>query len=85
MHNAQTGANFDAIDRVVKIVRELDRYHGFATREREPAEDRRRLPSPASPLALAAPSLGLDVTPEIAAASDEGGAAAHVIPAQAGI
>ena len=62
MHNNQTGANFEAIDRVVKIVRELDRYHGFAAVERQPREDPRRLPPSASPLALAAPSPGLDVT-----------------------
>ena len=27
--NAMSGANLKAVDRVVKIVRELDRYHGF--------------------------------------------------------
>ena len=30
MHTSAAGANFEAVDRVVKIVRELDRYHGFA-------------------------------------------------------
>ena len=30
MHGSEAGANFEAVDRVVKIVRELDRYHGFA-------------------------------------------------------
>jgi hypothetical protein len=30
MHNSAKGANFEAVDRVVRIVRELDRYHGFA-------------------------------------------------------
>jgi DNA-binding CsgD family transcriptional regulator len=30
MHNSATGTNFEAVDRVVWIVRELDRYHGFA-------------------------------------------------------
>src|SRR5215472_9503666 len=29
MHNSATGTNFEAVDRVVRIVRELDRYHGF--------------------------------------------------------
>ena len=63
MHNDQKGANFEAIDRVVKIVRELDRYHGFAA-ERLPREDPRRLTPPgASPLALAPPSAALDATP----------------------
>jgi hypothetical protein len=32
-HAAMSGANLQAVDRVVKIVRELDRYHGFAGRE----------------------------------------------------
>ena len=64
MHNDQKGANFEAIDRVVKIVRELDRYHGFAAQERQPREDPRRLAPPgASPLALAPPSPALDMTP----------------------
>jgi hypothetical protein len=30
MHNSVTAPNFDGVDRVVRIVRELDRYHGFA-------------------------------------------------------
>jgi hypothetical protein len=29
MHTSLSGANFEAVDRVVRIVRELDRYHGF--------------------------------------------------------
>jgi hypothetical protein len=64
MHNNQKGANLAAIDRVVKIVRELDRYHGFAAQERRSREDPRRLPPSASPLALAAPSRGLDAVPD---------------------
>ena len=32
--DAMSGANLQAVDRVVKIVRELDRYHGFAAAER---------------------------------------------------
>src|SRR5271163_1361574 len=32
--DAMSGANFQAVDRVVKIVRELDRYHGFVAAER---------------------------------------------------
>ncbi len=58
MYNSQTGANFSAIDRVVKIVREMDRYHGFVPGAcgAEPT----RLPPPSNanpPLALAAPAL----------------------------
>ena len=30
MHTSTAGTNFEAVDRVVKIVPELDRYHGFA-------------------------------------------------------
>src|SRR5580658_5035528 len=31
---AMSGSNLQAVDRVVKIVRELDRYHGFVAAER---------------------------------------------------
>jgi hypothetical protein len=48
MHTSSMGTNFEAVDRVVKIVRELDRYHGFGPRS-EPA----RAPET---LRLAAPS-----------------------------
>ncbi len=54
MHDSLTGTNFEAVDRVVRIVRELDRYHGFAAVPR-PREEREplRLPSPAeSPIAI---------------------------------
>ena len=34
MHTPAEGTNFEAVDRVVKIVRELDRYHGFAAAPR---------------------------------------------------
>ena len=46
MRNSVTGTNFEAIDRVVRIVRELDRYHGFAAvpRPREEAQPLRLLP-----------------------------------------
>jgi hypothetical protein len=57
MHTTGAGANFEAVDRVVKIVRELDRYHGFAAvpRSREETETH-RLPPPAErPLALEGP------------------------------
>jgi hypothetical protein len=38
--DAMSGANFQAVDRVVKIVRELDRYHGFVAAERWGLPDR---------------------------------------------
>lgn len=69
MHNSVTGTNFEAVDRVIRIVRELDRYHGFAAaprlrEEREPL----RLPPPAeSPIAIG-PAIGETI--QIGAASD---------------
>jgi hypothetical protein len=47
MDTSVSGANFEAIDRVVRIVRELDRYHRFAGVPR-PREElaMRRLPPP---------------------------------------
>jgi hypothetical protein len=57
-YSAMGGGNLEAVDRVVKIVRELDRYHGFAGIERPARTDDRRLPQPAPPpLALAGPDL----------------------------
>ena len=55
---AAEGANFEAVDRVVKIVRELDRYHGFAAVPRSCEEiETHRLPPPVErPLALEGPS-----------------------------
>jgi hypothetical protein len=50
--------NLEAVDRVVRIVRELDRYHGFAAvpRPREEHEARRLPPPVERPLALEGPS-----------------------------
>ena len=61
-YSAMSGANLKAVDRVVRIVRELDRYHGFApsTRTSEP----RKLAA-GRPLALAAPeSSGREMAPQ---------------------
>jgi hypothetical protein len=57
MHTTAAGANFEAVDRVVRIVRELDRYHGFAAvpRPREELEARRLPPPVERPLALEGP------------------------------
>jgi hypothetical protein len=57
MHTESKGTNFEAVDRVVKIVRELDRYHGFAAvpRPHEEAEARRLPPPAEAPLALQSP------------------------------
>ena len=56
MYNQETGADFKAMDHVMKILRELDRYHGFAA----PRRGREAAPAPAAltasaQLALAAP------------------------------
>jgi hypothetical protein len=49
--------NLEAVDRVVKVVRELDRYHGFGS---YPNEQRIVAPRPAEPpLALPGPPAGL--------------------------
>ena len=45
-YSAMSGANLRAVDRVVKIVRELDRYHGFVAAERR-LPDALRLEAPA--------------------------------------
>jgi len=57
MSSTMTGPNFEAVDRVVKIVRELDRYHGFAAAPRPREEPvTRLLPPPAeSPIAVSLP------------------------------
>ena len=54
-YNAMSGANLEAVDRVVKIVRELDRYHGFAA-EASPLRKPRLAPPSSTPLALQAPA-----------------------------
>jgi hypothetical protein len=55
-YSAMGGGNFQAVDRVVKIVRELDRYHGFERTAPAAHVEQPRLEAPAPPpLALAAP------------------------------
>jgi hypothetical protein len=55
-YNAMGGGNLGAVDRVVKIVREMDRYHGFAPRQMRWPPDAERLAPPApTRLALEAP------------------------------
>jgi hypothetical protein len=57
MHTSVSGANFEAVDRVARIARELDRYHGYAAvpRPREELETRRLPPPVERQLALEAP------------------------------
>jgi hypothetical protein len=55
-YSAMSNGNLHAVDRVVKIVREFDRYHGFGS---YPNEQRLAAPSPAAPpLALPGPPAG---------------------------
>jgi len=56
-YSAMSGANLKAVDRVVRIVRELDRYHGFETSAPSAKPKPRRL-APQRPLALAGPESG---------------------------
>ncbi len=56
-YNAMSGANLEAVDRVVKIVRELDRYQGFTAAGVAPTPGPSRLAPPSTtPLALQAPA-----------------------------
>ena len=55
-YGAMSGGNLQAVDRVVKIVRELDRYHGLVAAERRSFASEPRLEASAqTPLALAGP------------------------------
>jgi hypothetical protein len=57
MRTAKEETNFEAVDRVVRIVRELDRYHGFAAVPRPREEhEARQFPPLERPLALEGPS-----------------------------
>ena len=57
-YNAMSGDNLEAIDRVVKIVRELDRYHGFTVANQAQGIRPPRLPPPSpAPLLLDAPDV----------------------------
>ena len=55
-YTAMSGANLQAVDRVVRIVRELDRYHGFEPRP--PTKPKPRKLAARRPLALAGPESG---------------------------
>jgi hypothetical protein len=56
-YSAMSGGNLQAVDRMVKIVRELDRYHGLcvAGERRSSASEPRLEASAQTPFALAAP------------------------------
>jgi hypothetical protein len=51
-YSAMSGDNLQAVDRVVKIVRELDRYHGYASSARRSRADALNLEAPAPPRRL---------------------------------
>jgi hypothetical protein len=55
LHDPKEGTNFEAVDRVVRIVRELDRYHGFAAVPRPREETAAHPPPVERPLALEGP------------------------------
>ena len=56
-HTAMMEGNLQALDRVLRIVGELDRYHGFSGAQAEPAAGATRaLAAPAPALALPAPA-----------------------------
>ncbi len=56
-HGSMAGGNLKAVDRVVRIVSEMDRYHGFFPRRaRAPGSLRRQALQPPEPIALAPPS-----------------------------
>ncbi len=56
-HTAMMEGNLQALDRVLRIVGELDRYHGFSGAPTEPAAGATRaLAAPAPALALPAPA-----------------------------
>ncbi len=58
MYNPETGANFKAIDSVARLVREMDRYHGFTPGRPRANPDPARLAAASEPpLALAPPAL----------------------------
>ncbi len=55
-NGSMAGGNLTAVDRVVRIVSEMDRYHGFFPRRARAPVRRRRLAPPAQePPALAPP------------------------------
>jgi hypothetical protein len=55
-YSAMGGANLKAVDRVVRIARELDHYHGLSPRDvPADAEEPKLAPPPEKPLALEAP------------------------------
>ena len=64
-YSAMTAGNLKAVDQVIKVVRELDRYHGFGA---YPNPRIFALAEPAAPAPLALPPLALPEPPAALAA-----------------
>ena len=63
-YGSMAGGNLPAVDRVVRLVKEMDRYHGFFPSGDAGAAPADRLAPPAeAPLALAAPK-AMEMTPQ---------------------
>jgi hypothetical protein len=67
-YSAMSNGDLNAVDKVIKVARELDRYHGFALRLDEP-RSAPSLPAAPPPLALPEPAAALGA-PEIGAEAD---------------
>ena len=68
-YSAMTTGDVKAVDQVIKVVRELDRYHGFGP---YPSTQRLAVPLPAEPPPLALPELPAALSPpEAEPAADE--------------
>ena len=55
-YGSMASGNLTAVDRVVRIVREMDRYHGFFPGRNVDPAPLGRLAPPAEPIALEAPN-----------------------------
>src|SRR5271166_718971 len=62
-YGSMASGNLTAVDRVVRLVREMDRYHGFFPSGDAGAAAPDRLAPPAKALALAAPT-AMEMTPQ---------------------
>ena len=72
-YSAMSAGNVKAVDQVIKVARELDRYHGFGP---YPSAQRLAAPPPAAPAPLALPPLALPEPPAALAPPEAESAAA---------
>jgi hypothetical protein len=68
-YSAMSNGNVKAVDQVIKVARELDRYHGFGP---YPGPQRLAAPAPAAPPPLALPEPALALAPPEAEEAAEG-------------